>query len=502
MRRLTIGFFLLTACTNHGISPPHTLSVELETPSQTLNPLYTTDTNSQHVNELLHAGLMAHSKNLLAEPYLAEQFKYEDSHTLFFRLRKDCRFPNGRAITSEDVEKTLQYFQDPKNQSTVASSAFEAVQKFEKIDDLQFRIRTKKLAPALASDLSLLKILDLSEVKPGTRPSHIPGAGPYKLVRFSTSEIRLERANQPCLPLPAIPNITVKVVRDDLSRFFKLRSGELDLVLNDMNYRKVEAIMNDPSLPMRAISAPSNGYQYMGMNTTVPALRDKRVRRAIALSFDIPTLLKYKSRGMAIPARTMLSDSDFFVNKNVAVVERNLEEARKLLDEAGYSNGSNGKPPLRLTLKSSSALLAVENARVLSAQAKEAGIILEPKAYDWGIFYADVKRSNVDLYTLRFTGVADPHIYYENFHSSEIGRNNRSKYQNPTLDKLLVAGENTLDPNERKKYYDQVQSLIAEELPIISLWHPMNTAVFRKEVKGVDIWPNGSWRVILGMSKE
>lgn len=495
-------FVLLSACTNHGISPPDTLSVELEAPTQTLNPLFATDTNSQHINELTHASLTVNSKDLDPIPYLAEEFRYEGKNAIYFKLRKGCQFHNGRAITADDVEKSIAFVLNPKNQSTYAETNFKNIKKFEKIDDYQFRLITDRPSPALASDLALLQVLQLDGIEAGAKPTHIPGAGPYKLVSFTSSEIRLERANQPCLPIPAIPKITIKVVRDDISRFFKLKRGELDLILNDMNYRKVEAITRNPSLPMAAVIVPSIAYQYMGVNVTAPNLRDKRVRQALTLAFDVPTLIQYKSRGMAIPARNVLADANYYANKNVPVVKRDLEKARRLLDEAGYFNGSNGKPPLHLTLKTSTGVSAVENARVLAAQAKEVGIHLEHKPYDWGIFYADVKSSNVELYMLRWTGLTDPRIYFEAFHSGEIGRNNRSKYKNPEVDRLIDAGENTLDRKERKKYYDRVQEIIAEDVPMISLWYPMNFAVYRKEVKNVTTWPNGSWRVILDMKKE
>jgi len=341
-------------CTDHGISPADTLSVELEAPTQTLNPLYTTDTNSQHINELIHAGLTANSKELDPEPYLAEEFHYEGKNSLYFRLRRGCLFPNGRAITSSDVEKSIAFFLNPKNQSSYAETNYKNIQKFEKIDDYQFRVITSKPSPGLANDFQLLKIMQLDGIEPGTKPTNIPGAGAYKLTSFSSTEIKLERSNQPCLPVPAIPKIYIKVVRDDLSRFFKLKRGELDLVLNDMNYRKIEAIQQDPSLPMSAKIVPSIAYQYMGVNVTAPPLRDKRVRRAIALSFDLPTLIKYKSRGMATVARNVLADQNYFANLHVPIVTRNLPEARRLLDEAGYSNGSNGKPPLHVVLKTSS----------------------------------------------------------------------------------------------------------------------------------------------------
>jgi|GEM_PF-913493 len=498
----SVILFFFMACSKPASTPADTLVVEMETPISTFNPLYTMDTNSQHVNELMHASLVVMSPQLTPEPYLAESFKSENDTTISFKLRKGCKFENGKEITARDVEKSIAAYLDPKFESSFAKSSFERIKRVEVVDDYSFKIVTDKPTPSLLTDLELLKVIQLEGADLASKPKSLPGAGPYRLTDYGTSEYLLERTGQPCLPQPKLPKILVRVVRDDLSRFLKLKRGELDIVLNDMNYRKVSMVMNDPTLPMSALAINSASYAYMGVNQNKENLRDPRVRRALALSFDIPTLIKYKNRGLGKPARNMLADMNAYANLNIPLKTRNLEEARRLLDEAGYSNGSNGKPPLKVTLKTSASMIAVENARVLTAQAKEAGIQLTHKAYDWGIFFADVKAGNSELYTLSWTGVTDPHLYYELFHSSQIGRNNRTRYSNPEMDKLIEQGDATLDVAKRTVIYNKVQELAANDLPFISLWHPMNTAVFRKNVKGVTLHPMGTWRVILAMSKE
>jgi ABC-type transport system substrate-binding protein len=70
------------------------------------------------------------------------------------------------------------------------------------------------------------------------------------------------------------------------------------------------------------------------------------------------------------------------------------------------------------------------------------------------------------------------------------------------MDKLTEEGDSTLDPVKRRAAYVKVQELAAKDLPFISLWFPMNTAVFRKNIKGVSLHPLGTWRVILNMRKD
>lgn len=490
-----------SACTNANLSPSDTLTTTIGAPVQSLNPLYATDANSQHLNELAHAALVRVSERLLPEPYLAETVRPVGNTAIEIQLRRGCRFENGEEVTADDVARSLAIYSDPENKSSFAET-FKPIKRFEKLGRYKFRLITEKAEPALLSDLAVLKILPEGAIRRGETSFVVPGAGPYKVTSFTPNQVVFERNPQSCLPLPKLAKIKVKVVRDDLSRFLKLKNGEIDLVMNEMNFRKVEMVLNDPSLPLDAVVDDGISYSYLGVNMVHPRLRDARVREALALSFDIPSLIQYKSRGMAVPARNLLADRNFYSNLSVPVRTRNLEKAKRLLDEAGYSNGSNGKPVLKVTLTTTTNLISIENARVLKAQANEAGIELDHKAYEWGIFYNDVKTGNTELYLLRWVGVTDPGIYFEVFHSGEIGRNNRTRYKNPEMDRWIEAGQSVLDPQKRKAAYDKVQEIAFRDLPFIGLWHVKNAAVFRKELTGVKLHPTGSWLTLTEISKK
>jgi peptide/nickel transport system substrate-binding protein len=489
------------ACSNPVLSPKDTITTVIGAPVQSLNPLYSTDANSQHLNELSHASLVRTSARLVPEPYLAESFKLLGDKTIHFKLKKACRFPDGKEITADDVERSLNIFLDPENKATVAET-FKKIKKFEKLNSHEFRFTTEKPEPALLSDLSLLKILPEGAIKKGENASVVAGSGPFRVVSFAPNQISFERNPVSCLPEPGVQKIKVKVVRDDISRFLKLKNGELDIVLGDMNYRKVEMIQKDPTLPLEVKIEDGIGYNYLGVNMINPKLRDPRVREALALSFDIPTIIRYKSRGMAKPSRNLLADQNYYSNLSIPIRVRDLAKARELLDAAGYNNGSNGKPTLKVTLTTNTNMISVENARVLAAQAKEAGIDLQHRAYEWGIFYADVKAGNTELYLLRWVGVTDPGIYFDTMHSGEIGRNNRTRYSNPEMDKWIELGQSVLDPTKRKLAFDKVQEIAHRDQPFIGLWHVKNTAVFRKGLKNVNIHPTGSWQSLLEMRKE
>lgn len=493
MRAAAIAFLLLAGCSGRALSPPDTITTSIGAPVNSLQPLFATDANTQHINELIHAGLTQVAADLQPAPALALSLKPRGERAIDVELRPGCRLHDGTPITAETVQKSWRFYLDSKRPSAFGE-VFSRIEKIAILGPLRLRIYTKSIEPALLTDLQLLKIMGDAEGK--------IGAGPYRLAKFNPQEIVLERVPGHCLGEARARRIVVKVVRDDLSRYLKLQKGELDIVLNEMNYRKVERVQNIPGTGLLAVAEPGTSYSYLGVNFSDPQLKDKRVRRAIALSLNIPELIRYKSRGYARAAASMLSPENWYANHALKPLERNLTEARALLDQAGFSNGTNGKPPLKVKLITSNNQAVIENARVLVAQALEAGIIIDHRSYEWGTFYADVKNKNTQLYLLRWVGVTDPRAYFENFHSGELKQNNRTNYQNPEMDEWITRGQATLDPKRRKAAFDHVQAIAAVDFPYVQLWHNMNAAVFRPNVRGLRLFPSGSWQSFVYLYKE
>jgi peptide/nickel transport system substrate-binding protein len=487
---------LATSCSSPKGAPKDTLTIVVSAAVQTLNPLYTTDAVSQQIGTLIHAPLLELGEDLRPKPYLAQEWNILSPLRWEFRLRPGCTFASGRPLNADAVKRSLQAFLDEKNGSAFRKT-FSVISGFEKKDDLTFVLTLKEPTPSLSTDMTLLKIMDLEAIDLSQKPTRIAGAGPYQVKEFDSQGLLLERSQQKCLPSPPSEKIAVRVVRDDLSRFLKLKTGEVDVVFNELNLRKVEKIENDPSLPMKVLRGPGLSYSYIGLNLLTPGLSDVRVREALSLAIDREMIIRYKSRGMAQPARNLLADSNFFANLKVPIARHDLNRAKDLLHKAGYSNGSNGMPPLKIVLKTTSNPLSVENARVIIDHWKKAGVNVKHEAYDWGIFYRDVKAGNTQAFILRWVGVTDPKIFFEVFHSGEFERNNRTRYKNEKLDQLLTAAEKEMNPESRKALYDKIQEIVALEFPYIGLWYADNVLVARKNVQGLRLWPNGSWRTFL-----
>jgi len=134
-------------------------------------------------------------------------------------------------------------------------------------------------------------------------------------------------------------------------------------------------------------------------------------------------------------------------------------------------------------------------AEVLQAMLRRVGIAIDIHTNEWATFYSDLRNGNFDIASSQWVGIDDPHQYYEIFDSHmtpESGGNNRGDYSNPRMDRLVEAGDTTIDPAARRAIYRDVQQLAAADLPYVSLWWDDNVAALDRRLAGFEPYPNGS----------
>ena len=497
----TLLLAFVTACSSKSKTPKNAIVTTIKAPIASLDPLFSTSADSQHLNELIHSALVYIGEDLTPQPYLAETVKIVDDVTIEFTLKKNCRFHNGKTVTVDDVKSTIEVFTDPENKSPF-SAAFLKITEFIRTGKHSFRIKTAKPEPSLLTDLSLLKILPKDEYDKDKFRDKPIGAGPYIPLKKEVSGIVLTKFNTKCLPVPPTDKIHIKIVREELSQFLKLSRGELDVVLNNLDYRNIKKILSGNEKNLKAIATDGVSFSYIGLNFSNSHLKNKKIRKAIYYAIDIDSIIKYKLAGMGKAATSVLSKDNFYSNKELKPHKRDVTKAKRLLNEAGYFNKTNNKKVLKLSLKTTTNKLILENARAIVSQLKEVGIEIEHKSYDWGVFYADIKDRNTEMYLLRWVGVTGPEILYNIFHSSQRKQSNRTEYNNPIMDQYLDVGSSTMDKKKRKIAYDMVQEIFLDDLPYIPLWHNKNAIAYRKEIKNVKLHPTGSWINFLKMRKE
>ncbi len=191
--------------------------------------------------------------------------------------------------------------------------------------------------------------------------------------------------------------------------------GEVDILQNDLPPELLHYLAGKTGIEVHK-HAGSN-FSYLGFQLQDKDTGQWQVRRAIALAIDRRAIIRYVFRGAARPASALLVPEHWAGNAQLGSIETDLDRARALLAQAGYSAAN----PLRISYKTSSDPFRVRIATILQQQLGRVGIEVDVQSYDWGTFYGDIKAGRFQMYSLAWVGVKSPDIFRYAFHSQSLG---------------------------------------------------------------------------------
>lgn len=473
--------------------------VLLDTAPKGIDPRFATSDASVKLVGLLHAGLVSNDTATGKwELELAESIEQTAPTRYEITLRDGLTFHDGKPVTTADVEYTFMELGSETVKSPYAGIS-RRMDRFEVLDDRRIVITLKEPHAPFVTDLSL-----------GIVPKHICaghkecpgdpiGAGPFRFESQEGSNKVVFRAFDGYFGgTPPIDRLVFKVVKDDNTRLLALLGNSADLVQNAVAPLMLPVVEDDDRLEIER--APSFKYTYIAFNLEHDLLKDVRVRRALAHGIDREAIIRYKFRGYATKSTGLIAPNHWAYNPDVPTYDYDPERAMKLLDEAGYTDpdGPDGpEPRFEIEFKVSSNKFRKSMAELIAHQLARIGIRVTVRAYEWGTFFSDIKSRNFAMTTLQWPSVLEPSLYRWIFHSSNIPSEdnrsagaNRGAYRNPRVDELLEQGDRETDPERRIGIYHEVQRILAEDVPYISLWHEDNLAIMKRGHEGYYITPN------------
>ncbi|MGH7773058.1 MAG: ABC transporter substrate-binding protein [Candidatus Binatia bacterium] len=472
--------------------PPGYLVIGLESNPTQLDPRYATDADSVRIGALIFNSLTRADENSLFQPDLAERWEALDDRTYLFHLRRGITFHNGKPLTAADVKSTYDSVLNPKNRSP-KRGALQVVRAVDQIGPYLIRFRLNSPhAPFLEN--STLGILPAGTPPAGSGTNALIGSGPFSLEEFSSGERVVLKAN----PLywegaPSVSGLVFRIIPDAIVRTLEFKKGTVDFLQNDIEPDMLPWLKKNTNGSIQTLQGTI--FQYIGMNLDHPILKRQEVRQALAYAIDREAIIRHLLKGLATPATGLLSPSNWAYELSVSRYTYNPEEAKRLLDGAGFRDpdGDGPLPRFKLSYKTTTLDLRRRIAEALKEQLNRIGIELEVRTYEWGTFYGDIKKGNFHLYSLAWVGIKDPDIYFNLFHSNSIPPHgdNRGRYQNPELDQLLEEGRRSQSLEERKHIYSRVQKSLALDLPYIPLWWTKNVVVMKRTVQGFIPHPDG-----------
>jgi peptide/nickel transport system substrate-binding protein len=491
------------------------LTVSQRSEPRTWNPVTAIDNPSRDLIRLLHADLVHINRQTLAtEPALAESWAVSNGgRTFTLQLRRGVRFADGQPFTAADVAFTFEVYLDPATgspqrdllvingkaprvrvlgENRVAFDFAEPYGPAERVFDSVFILPRHKLEPLYRPGRIAAATAD-----------DLPGLGPFRLEKYEPGRRAVFQRNPHFwrAGLPRLDNVIVLFAADQEAEVVRFRGGETDLI-SRLPARAFEALRRELPGYGFADAGPSLEYHFLFWNLNEPGKpwSSPAFRRAVSLAADRTGMVKlaYGGRAAAIAQPVSPSNKPWF-HAGLPVPARNVENARKLLRDAGFRTGDEGAlldvsgQPVSFTLATNAAnQQQVQMAALLQQDLKAIGIQVQVTPLEF--------RSLVDriLKTREYAaaimalapGDADPGAEMNVWSAS--GRSHfwrldpaRQEPWEKEIDAAMQRQMATADQLERRRLFHRVQAIAAEQMPLVCLVSPHLLLAHKPGLRGV-----------------
>jgi peptide/nickel transport system substrate-binding protein len=485
---LILVAFFLPSCTGQTSADPSVVAVALDFPPTNLDPRIPQDAVSQWLIALMFNSLVKKNERSEIVPDLALRWEIPDSKTYVFHLRDDARFHDGRPVTSKDVQFTFRSILDGSVRTVKSGHPFNLIDSVEAPDARTVIFKLKEVYAPFLWNLAVGAIAVIPDGSGADFNRHPIGSGPFEFVRYrQDEEVVMKRSELYFGEKPSVSVLRFKIIPEAIVSALELRKGTIDIALNVLTPDMFEVLRRDDDL--NVMQAEGTRYQYIAFNLDDPVFRDIRVRQAFAYGIDREKIIKYLWRGQARPATGVIPPNNWAYESNVKTYPYDPARARSLLKEAGYEH-------LSFTYRTSSDDTGRVMAAIIQQQLREIGVAMEIRSNEFATFFADITAGNFQMYSLRWVGGNnDPDIFNLIFHSKMVPDNgaNRGHYSNPRVDDLIERSRREIDVEKRREAYHEIQRIVAEELPYISLFYADNVCVYNKRVDGMKLYLGGDY---------
>ncbi|MEC8194189.1 MAG: ABC transporter substrate-binding protein [Myxococcota bacterium] len=462
----------------------------------------------------------------------------EDKRVHTLKLRKDFQWhkpvvdwASGRydwlkgdhPVTAHDVVFMLDLLMnDQVAGAAPLRSYFDELESYEALDDHTFRISFKKpkyMQKVVVTGLYPLPkfLYAFDEAGEAYEPEVIGkrfedhwynpmglGAGPYKLTRFEPGvAIELERNARFPLGGNAMDKIVYSILKDQNQPPRKLRTGELHLSsLQPAQYR-AEVLEGEADSPFKNGDLKggefwSYNYFYIGWNADQPYFADKRVRQAMSHAFNAQLLIDDVFLGLGERCTGPMPTVQPYYDRSLDPYAFDLERAKALLDEAGWTDtdgdgirdklvdGESVPFDFKLVVfGSSNEYKTVGN--IYKEDLAKIGVKMNVAPMEWANLLKKVDAREFDAVTLAWVS-GPPVDFRQIWHSSQADLpkgSNRVGFRNPEADRIIEALEVEFDERKRRELAQEFHRLLYDEQPYTFFYTRKSTVYWQKELQNV-----------------
>jgi peptide/nickel transport system substrate-binding protein/oligopeptide transport system substrate-binding protein len=226
---------------------------------------------------------------------------------------------------------------------------------------------------------------------------------------------------------------------------------------------------------------------YLGLNTSRPPLDNPELRRAITVAIDRQKVLDtfYEGRGRLAkgPVPDLLRSWD--LDKDGSMMHYNPLWAKRMIQKQGLYG-------TRFALYVPADQEVVDLAEIIQGYLSDAGLNIVIHQLEWSAYKEAINKGEPDMFWLSWwADYPDPENFlFPLFDSANIGpAGNRTRYINREVDRLIEAGQHSVDERQRDRSYQKAEEIIVSEAPWVSFWHKTDHIIRQPWVSGFKTYP-------------
>ncbi|RGE03673.1 peptide ABC transporter substrate-binding protein [Clostridium sp. AM34-11AC] len=484
---------------NTAVSPDNDFVIALQADATHLDPHVSGNGVSNTITNSMYETLVWFDENLELKPLLAKSWTVSDDGLDYtFVLNEGIKFHDGEPFNAESI---VANYERAKSDSSLRLASQTAMWDSVTVDsEYQVTIHLKEPNNTFLNKLAQVRIVSpkaIKELGKDGLAKQSAGTGPFILSeRVDGGYTKMVRNENYWQDGPKVDTLTWRVVPEDGARVAMLQTGEADII-SPLPAIQVDKVKDDASLDVLNLGGLTYRYATLNKNYTLAdgrkPLDDVRVRQAMNYAFDSEAYTQVVFQGYAsVPTSLFASSVPYYAEQTPYTAD--VEKAKSLMSEAGYSDGF----PINIWVDNTT--IEMQGAEFLKQQLAQINIDVNVVPME-STTIADMTSAPEDK--------TEVQMWYVNWSSGDYSadgsmRNilhgdkyppsgyNTAFYNNAEFNKCLDDALKTTDTDEITKLYAQAQSIAWEECPWIFLGVDNSLIGQKKYVKGIKYRPGGT----------
>jgi oligopeptide transport system substrate-binding protein len=312
-----------------------------------------------------------------------------------------------------------------------------------------------------------------------TLPANYVGNGPFKLKNWEINNVITVEKNDKYWDRDNVRlnEVNFYPYSDNQAEERAFRGGLLHVTYT-VPTSKIEKYQN--TKPEIISVAPYLGTYYYVINIRKAPLNNLKLRRALSLAIDRKSLAEHVVKGGRLPAYSFTPPGTAGYTAD-AYLKEDIEEARRLLAEAGYPGGK-GLPAFEIMYNTSNRNRKIAEA-IQEMWRKNLNVSAELINKDWKVYLDTFRTKNYSIAGCSWIGdYADPNTFLDMWVTG--GGNNRAGWSDEQYDKLIKRASSADTNKERYCLFKEAESILMEQVPIIPLYYYTSLFLKKPEVRG------------------